>query len=113
MDSSDEEKEKPPITLVKPSLKEYTTPITPKMEEKARKWKVRIEAYEASLTAPPLEITKGTRRSMAGKTIPLTMTEFEPIVAWVRAPPALVVHQERTLTPAMLMKTIMRAVLGL
>ena len=105
MDSSDEEKEKPPITLVKPSLKEYTTPITPKMEEKARKWKVRIEAHEASLIATPVEITKNAGPSMAGKTIPLMMTKSEPIVTRVRVPLAPMVHWERTLTPTVPMET--------
>ena len=33
--------------------------------------------------------------------VPLTKTESEPDIAWVTAPPASVVHRERTFTPAM------------
>ena len=73
------------ITLVKPLLKEYTGPITPKMEKQVRKWKARIKAYEASLMAPLVEMTKEAGHSIARKAIPLMMTELEPIVAQVRA----------------------------
>ena len=53
---------------------------------------MKIEAYEASLTAPPVEITKKAGPSMAEKTIPLMTIEFKPIVACARASLVPVVH---------------------
>ena len=69
--------------LVKPSLKEYTGSITLEMEEQAKKWKARIEACEASLTGPHVEIAKEAGPSMAEKTIPLMMIVSKPNFAWV------------------------------
>ena len=53
-----------------------------------------------------MEITKEAGPSRAEKTIPLVKKEYEPIVARVSAPPPPVVHQERTLTHTMLVKTM-------
>ena len=106
LDSSNKEEKKPPTTLVKPILKEYTGPITPKMEEQPRRCNTIIEAYEASLMAPPMGMTKETRPSLVEETIPLIATKSKPIVARVRVPVAPVVHRVRTLILAMPVEAI-------